>query len=166
MATLRAVVDGMTEAITADPSAGAVSFDADVTLVGVTEVDVITGTHTFKVDEPEVLGGTDVAANPVQLILASLGACQAITYQFWAAKLDIALEGIEARVEGDLDLRGFFGIDDSVRPGFTRIRLFVTLRGPEAPERYAVLIGAVNAHCPVLDIVANPVPVERRVKIA
>jgi len=166
MAALRAVVDGMTEAITADPSAGAVSFDADVTLVGVTEVDVITGTHTFKVDEPEVLGGTDVAANPVQLVLASLGACQAITYQFWAAKLDIALEGIEARVEGDLDLRGFFGIDDSVRPGFTRIRLFVTLRGPEAPERYAALIGAVNAHCPVLDIVANPVPIERVVKIA
>jgi uncharacterized OsmC-like protein len=166
MAALRAVVDGMTEAITADPSAGAVSFDADITLVGVTEVDVIAGTHTFKVDEPEVLGGTDLAANPVQLILASLGACQAITYQFWAAKLDIALEGVEARVEGDLDLRGFFGLDDSVRPGFTRIRLFVTLRGPEAPERYDELVVAVNQHCPVLDIVANPVPIDREVKIA
>jgi hypothetical protein len=34
-------------------------------LVGVTEVDVVAGTHTFKVDEPEVLGGTDLAANPV-----------------------------------------------------------------------------------------------------
>jgi uncharacterized OsmC-like protein len=166
MATLRAVIDGMTEAITADPSAAAVSFDAEVMLVGVTEVDVITGTHTFKVDEPEVLGGTDVAANPVQLILASLGACQAITYQFWAARLDIALEGIEARVEGDLDLRGFFGLDDTVRPGFTRIRLFVTLRGPEAPERYDELVVAVNQHCPVLDIVANPVSIERDVKIA
>ena len=166
MATLRAVVDGLTEAITADASVAAVSFDADITLVGVTEVDVITGTHTFKVDEPEVLGGTDLAANPVQLILASLGACQAITYQVWAAKLGIALEGVEARVEGDLDLRGLFGLDDSVRPGFTRIRLSVTLRGPESPERYDDLVDAVNRHCPVLDIVANPVPVEREVKIA
>jgi uncharacterized OsmC-like protein len=156
----------LTEAITADSSVAAVSFDADITLVGVTEVDVVTGTHSFKVDEPEVLGGTDLAANPVQLILASLGACQAITYQVWAAKLGIALDGVEARVEGDLDLRGFFGLDDSLRPGFTRIRLFVTLRGPETPERYDELAAAVNAHCPVLDIVANPVPVEREVKIA
>ena len=166
MTTLKAVLDGLTDAINSDPTAGAVSFDAHTTLVGVTEVDVITGTHTFKVDEPEVLGGTDVAANPVQLVLASLGACQTITYRVWAAKLGMALEGVEARVEGDLDLRGFFGLDDGVRPGFTRIRLFVTLRGPEPPERYEELIAAVNRHCPVLDIVANPVPIDREVKIA
>ena len=166
MATLKSVLDGLTDAITADAGAAAVSFDAHATLVGVTEVDVVTGAHTFKVDEPEVLGGTDLAANPVQLILASLGACQAITYQVWAAKLGIALEGVEARVEGDLDLRGFFGLDDTVRPGFTRIRLFVTLRGPETPQRYDELVGAVNRHCPVLDIVANPVPIQREVKTA
>ena len=69
-------------------------------------------------------------------------------------------------VEGDLDLRGFLGFDDSVRLGFTRIRLFVTLRGPEPPERYDELVTSVNRHCPVLDIVANSVPVEREVKIA
>ena len=166
MTTLKAVLDGLTEAISADPGVAAVSFDAHTTLVGVTEVDVVTGTHTFKVDEPEVLGGTDLAANPVQLVLASLGACQAITYRVWAAKLGIALEGVEARVEGDLDLRGFFGLDDGIRPGFTRIRLFVTLRGPEPPERYEELQDAVNRHCPVLDIVANPVTIEREVKLA
>ncbi len=164
MTTLKSVLDGLTEAITTDPAAAAVSFDAQATLVGVTEVDVATGRHTFKVDEPEVLGGTDLAANPVQLVLASLGACQAIRYQVWAAKLGVVLDGVEARVEGDLDLRGFFGLDDTIRPGFTRIRLFVTLRGPEPAERYDELVKAVNAHCPVLDIVANPVPVEPEVK--
>jgi uncharacterized OsmC-like protein len=166
MATLTAVLDGLTEAITADPSAAAVSFDADATLVGVTEVDVTAGTHTFKVDEPEVLGGTDLAANPVQLVLASLGACQAITYQVWATKLGIALEGVTVRTEGDLDLRGFFGLDDTVRPGFLRIRAFVVLRGPEPAERYDQLVASVNAHCPVLDIVTNPVPVQRTVSFA
>ena len=166
MPTLKLVLDGLTEAIAADESVAAASFDAHATLVGVTEVDVTTGHHSFKVDEPEALGGTDLAANPVQLVLASLGACQAITYQVWAAKLGIAIDGVEARVEGDIDLRGFFGIDESIRPGFTRIRLFVTLRGPESQERYAQLVDAVNIHCPVLDVVANPVPIEREVKIA
>ena len=166
MPTLKVVLDGLTEAIAADESVAAASFEAHATLVGVTEVDVATGNHTFKVDEPEALGGTDLAANPVQLILASLGACQAITYQVWAAKLGIAIDGVEARVEGDIDLRGFFGIDESIRPGFTRIRLFVTLRGPETDERYQELVDAVNVHCPVLDIVANPVPIDREVKFA
>ena len=166
MPTLKVVLDGLTEAIAADESVAAASFDAYDKLVVVTEVDVATGNHTFKVDEPQALGGTDLAANPVQLVLASLGACQAITYQVWAAKLGIAIDGVEARVEGDIDLRGFFGIDESIRPGFTRIRLFVTLRGPETDARYQELVDAVNVHCPVLDIVANPVPIEREVKFA
>ncbi len=50
-----------------------VGFSAQGTLVGVTEVDVQTGAHTFKVDEPPALGGADAAANPVQYALASLG---------------------------------------------------------------------------------------------
>jgi hypothetical protein len=33
-------------------------------------------------------------------------------------------------------------------------------------ERYDQLVASVNAHCPVLDIVANPVPVERTVSFA
>jgi uncharacterized OsmC-like protein len=166
MTSLKATLDGLTAAIAADADAAAVSFDAFATLVGITEVDVATGRHTFKVDEPEVLGGTDLAANPVQLVLASLGACQAITYRVWAAKLGIAVDTVETRVEGDLDLRGFFGLDESIRPGFNRIRVFVTLRGPEPPVRYAELVDAVNEHCPVLDIVSNPVPVERDVKFS
>jgi len=91
MTTLRTILDGLAQAIAADEANAAASFDAQTTLVGVTEVDVTTGNHTFKVDEPEVLGGTDLAANPVQLVLAALGACQAITYRVWAAKLGIEL---------------------------------------------------------------------------
>jgi hypothetical protein len=42
---------------------------------------------------------------------------KAIAYRFWAAQLGIELAGLEITAEGDLDLRGFFGFDDSVRPG-------------------------------------------------
>jgi uncharacterized OsmC-like protein len=146
----------------ADDSANAQAvFTAEGTLVGVTEVDIRTGAHSFKVDEPPALGGADVAANPVQYALASLGSCQAITYQFWAEQLGIGFDTLSVRVEGDLDIRGFFGFDDGVRPGFSAIRLEVTVTGPESPERYQDLAGAVDRHCPVLDLFANPVPVTR-----
>src|SRR6516162_1826890 len=45
------------------------------------------GGHKFTVDEPEALGGSNVAANPVEYALAALGSCQAITYRVWAAQL-------------------------------------------------------------------------------
>ena len=122
-----------------------------------------TGSHVFKVDEPPALGGADVAANPVQYALASLGSCQAITYRFWAAQLGIEFDSLTVRVEGDLDIRGFFGFDDTVRPGLSAVRVEVSVTGPESAERYAELAAAVDEHCPVLDLFKNPVPVTRAI---
>jgi putative redox protein len=161
--TLDTLITDTRTAITDDPANGQVVFAAQGTLVGVTEVDIKTGEHTFKVDEPAALGGGDAAANPVQYALASLGSCQAITYRFWAAQLGVELESITVRAEGDLDLRGFFGVDKGVRPGFTAVRLAVTVTGPESDERYAELAAAVDEHCPVLDLFTNPVPVSRTI---
>jgi uncharacterized OsmC-like protein len=149
------------KAVDDDPANAQAQFAAQGTLVGVTEVDIRTGEHSFKVDEPAALGGADAAANPVQYALASLGSCQAITYQFWAEQLGIGFDSLSVRVEGDLDIRGFLGFDDGVRPGLSAVRVEVTVTGPESPERYEELAAAVDQHCPVLDLFANPVPVTR-----
>jgi uncharacterized OsmC-like protein len=157
------LIEDTRKAVADDPQNAQALFNAQSTLVGVTEVDIRTGAHTFKVDEPPVLGGADVAANPVQYALASLGSCQAITYRFWAAQLGISFDKLTVRVEGDLDIRGFFGFDDTVRPGFTAVRVEVSVAGPESTERYAELAAAVDEHCPVLDLFKNPVPVTRAI---
>src|SRR5690242_19920186 len=117
------------KAIVGDAANAQAVFTAQGTLVGVTEVDISTSSHTFQVDEPPALGGADAAANQVQDALASLGSCQAITYRFWAAQLGAELDSITVRVEGDLDLRGLFGVDDAVRPGLTAVRVEVTVDG-------------------------------------
>ena len=159
--SLTTLIADTRKAVADDPANAQAVFAAQGTLVGVTEVDIRTGVHTFKVDEPPALGGANVAANPVQYALASLGSCQAITYRFWAEQLGIAFDSLSVRVEGDLDIRGFFGFDDAVRPGFSAIRVEVTVTGPESPGRYQELAAAVDAHCPVLDLFKNPVPVTR-----
>ena len=160
--SLTTLIADARKAIADDTANAQAVFAAQGTLVGVTEVDVQTGAHTFKVDEPSVLGGADAAANPVQYALASLGSCQAITYRFWAEQLGIAFDTLTVRVEGDLDLRGFFGVDDTVRPGFSAVRIEVTVTGPESPGRYQELAEVVDGHCPVLDLFQNPVPVTRK----
>jgi uncharacterized OsmC-like protein len=162
--TLSTLIADTRKAVADDAANAQAVFSAQGTLVGITEVDIRTGTHTFKVDEPPALGGADAAANPVQYALASLGSCQAITYRFWAEQLGIPFDSLTVRLEGDLDIRGFFGFDDAVRPGLSAIRVEVTVAGPESDERYAELAAAVDAHCPVLDLFKNPVPVTRTLR--
>ena len=163
---LTEVIEATKSAVAADAKNAQAVFRSENDLVGVTEVASLAGSgHHVTVDEPESLGGGNVAANPVEYALTALGSCQAITYRFWAAHLGLALDNVRVEVEGDLDVRGFFGIDDSVRPGFGAVRVRVRLSGPEPAERYEELARAVDAHCPVLDLFSNPVPVQRQLSI-
>lgn len=124
-----------------------------------TQVQVSAGEHEFTIDEPPALGGTDLGANPVEHLLAALGACQVITYQVWAGKLGLRLDAVDVDLTGEIDLRGFFGAAPDVRPGFQGVEVQVQLSGPESQEKYDRLVEVVEQHCPVLDNLGNPVPV-------
>lgn len=158
-------IDAVRTAVTQNPEAALVGFRADHDLVGNTEVEVRIGNHLIRVDEPPLLGGTARGPNPVEFALASLGSCQAITYQVWAALRGVRVDKISVRVEGDLDLQGFFGVDRSVRPGFSDVRVVVSIRGPEPVERYLEIQQEADLHCPVLDIFQNSTPVTTRLEI-
>jgi uncharacterized OsmC-like protein len=117
--------------------------------------------HSVACDEPRSLGGTDSAQSPLELFLTSLATCQAITYRIWAAELGIALDRVEVEVVGDIDLRGLLGMDGVEPAGYEKVTLRVSLDGPEPRERYDELAAAVDRHCPVLDAIARPTPIER-----
>jgi SAM-dependent methyltransferase/uncharacterized OsmC-like protein len=157
--SLRTILEDTASAITGDPGLAAVRFAADCQLVGVTEVDVRLHNRVVKADQPPILGGNDVGPKPVEIALAALGSCQAMTYRFWSEKLSIHIDKLTVDVQGDLDLHGIFGLRDGVRPGFGNVNVNVHITGPETPERYEELRQAVNNHCPVLDVFTNPVPV-------
>ncbi|MDV6272738.1 OsmC family protein [Rhodococcus erythropolis] len=163
---LSSVVAANADAIDKDASKAHVVFKASAQAHDAVASTISLGKYSVEVDEPPALGGENTAANPVEYYLASLLSCQVVTYRVWADKLGIALDDISARAEGDLDVRGFFGFDDAVRPGFSEVRVVVTLTGPETRERYLELQETVDAHCPVLDLTRNPVPVQTVVETA
>ncbi|HEX9018684.1 MAG TPA: OsmC family protein [Anaerolineaceae bacterium] len=115
--------------------------------------------HHLAADEPPSLGGGDSAPNPVELILAALGTCQEITYRAYATALGIPLESVSVELSGDIDLRGFFAVDESVRSGYQSISGVVKIESSASEEQLQTLRAVVNAHCPVLDILTNQVPV-------
>jgi putative redox protein len=114
---------------------------------------------TVEVDEPAALGGTDRAPNPVEYALAALATCQEITYWLHAAALGIPLTDVSVKLEGTIDLRGFFAAAAGVRPGFRDVRGTVHFDSPAKAEDLRRLKQVVDAHCPVLDLFRNPTPV-------
>lgn len=113
----------------------------------------------LAVDEPEALGGQDTAPNPVEYVLAALASRQEITYRLYADVLAIPLKGVSVDLAGSLDLRGFFAVDETIRPGYLGIRATVTLDSPADESELKRLKAAVDRHCPVLDMLTNPTPV-------
>jgi putative redox protein len=114
----------------------------------------------LTLDEPPALGGSDAGPNPVELVLAALGACQEITYRLYAEALGIPLNHVSVKLEGRLDLRGFFAVADGVRPGFRDIRATVEIDSPASEEDIDRLKATVDRHCPVLDMLRNVTPIK------
>lgn len=112
--------------------------------------------HKIIVDEPKELGGDDTGANPVELLLSALGACQSIVARIYAPKFGIDLQNFWVELEGDIDIDGFLGKSD-VRPGFLSIRYTFHIETDAPSEKVEEFKKFIEAHCPVGDSIANPV---------
>jgi uncharacterized OsmC-like protein len=119
-----------------------------------------TRTEAFTVDsdEPPVLLGQNRAPNTVEYVLHALAACVSGTIVYHAAARGIALEGVETTIHGDLDLRGFLGLNSDVRPGYEQIQVAIKVAGDFDDDQFAELASLIR-YSPVRDIVSNPVPV-------
>lgn len=145
--------------IGADPTTAQLTYRVSGEGEGSVASSIRAGKHTFIVDEPGALAGDDVAASPVEYALGALISCQIVVYRLYAQGLGIQVDDIRIDAEADLDARRLFGIDETVRAGFSDVRLIITITGPESDERYQQLRDVVDAHCPVLDLFANATPV-------
>ncbi len=146
------------------PEPPVVTFAASTSLVDEYRTQARIRDFTLDVDEPPLIGGTDTGPTPVELVLAALGTCQEIVYATYARILGIPVDAVEVSAEGRLDLRGFFGVAE-LPAGFQDVTFTVDIASPAAAEDIARLAEAVNAHCPVLDILKQPVPVEGQVRL-
>jgi uncharacterized OsmC-like protein len=86
-------------------------------------------------DEPNELLGGNTAPNPQELLMTALNACLSVGYAASAAAMGIQLEKLEIETEGQLDLRGFLGLDSTVKPGYEEIHYTVVVKSSASLEK-------------------------------
>ena len=120
--------------------------------------------HLVKADYGEAAGGTNQAPNPIELLLAAFAACIESAFYEFAAHEGLAVRSVTAEVEGTLDLRGLFMIDD-VAAGFQDLTYTLNIESPDDEEKVRSLAEKVVGHCPVVDSLINRTPVSGVINI-
>lgn len=113
----------------------------------------------FEIDEPPVLCGTNLGANPVEYLLVALSGCLTTTMIAHAAARGIEVRKVESRYEGDLDVRGFLGISDDVPVAYQRIRVYFKIDADISEDRKEELVKMAQKHSPVFNSITKPISV-------
>jgi uncharacterized OsmC-like protein len=123
------------------------------------EDDSRTMAFEFTNGEPPVLLGNNQGANPVEFLLHALAGCVTTTFVLHATARGITIKELSTRLEGDLDLRGLLGLDDSVSPGYEQIRIEMNVEADCSEAELDDLLAYTQQHSPVCNTVCRPVPV-------
>lgn len=109
--------------------------------------EVVAGEHRLLVDEPVSLGGADAGPAPLDLVMAGLGACTAITLRMYAEHKGLALHRVSVALDHDKVAGDGAGHDRIVRT--------ITLEGNLTDDQRARLL-EIAGKCPTARLLAQP----------
>jgi len=165
-----AALEGAVETVSGDHEHGAFTFRAETewedALKSVTTIEefdqagetIHTRAFTLEGDEPEQILGERTGPNAVEVLLGALGSCLSVGYAANAAAMGIDLDGLRFEMEGDVDLRGFLGIDDDVRPGYQAMTCTAYVDTDASEAELRALRERVESTSPLVDVITNEVP--------
>lgn len=160
-------------AINEDAHCGAVAFRVKTEWKGQTRSEstvesydiggkTVARSFTIAADEPHELLGTNAAPNPQELLMSAINACMTVGYVAQASVRGITLDSCRIETDGELDLRGFLGLDDKVPAGYRRLNYTVTIEGDGTREQYEEIHRAVMATSPNYFNMARPIEMHGR----
>ncbi len=114
--------------------------------------------HIVKSDYAEAAGGSNLAPNPIELLLSAMASCIEAAFYEFAVHEGLRIDRLSVDIEGTLDLRGLFMIDDA-EAGFKNIKYKLTIESQDEEKRLRELAEKVISHCPVVESLVRPVPI-------
>lgn len=98
--------------------------------------------------------------------MSAVNACMMVGYIAQASVRGINLDSCTIETQGELDLRGFLGLDEKVPNGYRRIDYVVTMKGDGTAEQYEEIHKAVQATSPNYFNMAQPVEMRGTLRTA
>jgi uncharacterized OsmC-like protein len=114
---------------------------------------------SYEIDEPPALLGQNLGPNPTEFALVALSGCLTTTLVVYAAAKGYRLDSVRSYLAGDLDLNGFFALDENTRRGYQNIQVHFDIQGDVTEAQKQELIELAQKYSPVFDIVSHPTPV-------
>ncbi|MEZ4970391.1 MAG: OsmC family protein [Flavobacteriaceae bacterium] len=90
-------------------------------------------------DEPPVLLGHNKGANPGEILMYGLLSCMTTAMVLLAAARGIKVKAVSSKIEGDVNLRGFMGLDSSVKKEFSQIRVTFDIEGVDEETKMELI---------------------------
>jgi hypothetical protein len=81
----------------------------------------------------------------------------AVTFMAGATLMNIEVDQLQLEVDGELDLRGFLGIDKDIAAGFPELKFVFNVKGNGTQEQYNTLMERVMKHSPNFNSMKNEV---------
>jgi len=141
------------------------TYKAQTKWLGGTKAKTRIREFKIDIDEPLELKGTNTAPNPVEILLAALGGCVALTYQGYAKKFEVDIENLVINLEGDMIPGGWIDEENRKRRGFEQIRYEVQLKTKASKEKIHQLHKLVEEKCPVSDMLSYNTEIKGRVSV-
>lgn len=108
----------------------------------------------FIIDEPENVGGTNEAMNPLEALLCSLGACKMMVVRFFYQAKQINLKSMRVEILGEID-SDRLKEKPNVKIGFSKIITNYYIDADNTDEEIKDLVAFIEKTCPVKDTIVN-----------
>ena len=117
----------------------------------------------YETDMPFVLNCSNTAPNPPEFLLHSLASCMTTSMMMLASAKGIEVDDVTIKIEGDLNLNGFLGLDSCVLKEYEKIKVSIEVEGNLTDDEREELL-MLSKKSPIYNTILNPLAIETSIK--
>ena len=115
-------------------------------------------------DMPVVLNGTNKAPNPPEYLLHAVASCITTTMMLLASGIGLEVEAVTVKIEGDLNLNGFLGLDAAIKNGYRQMKISIDVTGDLSTDEKQELL-TLAKRSPIYNTIINPVGIDMAIAL-
>ena len=124
-----------------------------------TQVESETRGFKLLLDKPEDENGTNLGPKPAEVTLQALGGCLIFAYLYAAQRLEVAIEGLKVRIEGEVIPGGWTDENGKKHTGFKAVNFKIEVKTKHSQEEIQKVHDLALKASPMYDTLVSPMNV-------